>query len=183
MADEPDEVVLDERLEAIQRRAENFRELLKEGDEVVIALQDGEMLVEESYRSKFERQHPKLFGRMLSIETQMETGLLPYFAALVLTGVLIVGLPMKWWDSVLGETLADYLQSWWFYVPLPIAMLYLARTGCAQWEKHVYRRNRPDLMELLTADKLDRDVLLVTLREESELENVLYQMKRDTGPF
>src|ERR1700730_5296910 len=89
MADETDDT-LDERLESIQRRAENFREMLKDGDEVLIALQDGEMRVEESYRSKFERQHPKLFGRLLSIEAQLDAGLLPYFAALILSGGVII---------------------------------------------------------------------------------------------
>src|SRR6516225_4925139 len=78
MADES-ENTLDERLERIQRRAENFRELLHEGDEVTIARQDGEMHVAESYRSQFERKHAKLFGRMLSVEAQMEAGLFPYF--------------------------------------------------------------------------------------------------------
>lgn len=182
MADEAEDT-LDERLEGIQRRAENFRELLKDGDEVVIALQDGEMHVEESYRSKFERKHPKLYGRMLSIEAQMEAGVFPYFAALVLAGVVIVGLHMKWWDGVLGETLADYLQNWWFYVPLPVALLYLARLGCGRWEKHVYNRNRAELLELLAAEKLDRDVLVVSLRGESEVEDVLHYLKCDSGPF
>ena len=56
MSDETDDT-LDDRLERLQRRAENFRELLKEGDEVTIALADGEMQVAESYRSQFERKY------------------------------------------------------------------------------------------------------------------------------
>ena len=79
MADETEDA-LDERIESIGRRAENFRELLRDGDEVTIAYQDGEVRVEESYRSKFERKHAKLFGRMLSIEAQMDAGLFPYFS-------------------------------------------------------------------------------------------------------
>ena len=63
MADESEDT-LDDRLESIQRRAENFRELLKEGDEVTIAYENGEVRVEESYRSQFERKHAKLFGRL-----------------------------------------------------------------------------------------------------------------------
>ena len=83
MADESEDT-LDDRLESIVRRAENFRELLRDGDEVTIAFADGEVHVEESYRSKFERQHPKLYGRMLAVEAQMDSGWFPYFAGLAL---------------------------------------------------------------------------------------------------
>ena len=182
MADESDDT-LDERLESIQRRAEGFRELLKDGDEVTIAYQDGEVHVEESYRSRFERMHPKLFGRMLSIEAQMAPGYVPYFAALMLAGIFILGLHLKWWDGMLGETVSDVLQNWWFYIVAPCILLYLAHLGCGQWQKYVYRRCRQGLVELIAADHLDRDVLLVTLRDEEELENVVYQLKLDTGPF
>jgi hypothetical protein len=182
MADEPEEA-LDERIERIQRRAENFRELLRDGDEVTIACQDGEVHVEESYRSKFERKHPKLFGRMLSIEAQMDAGLFPYFAALVLTGVIIFGLSLAWWDGVLGGSVGSALNAWWFYIVLPLVLLYFARLGCGRWEAQVYRRNRGELMDLLAAEKLDRDVLLVMLREEDDLTNVVHKLKLDAGPF
>ena len=182
MTDESDDT-LDERLESIQRRAESFRDFLKDGDEVTIAYQDGEVHVAESYRSKFERLHPKLFGRMLSIEAQMQAGYLPYVAALMLAVVLILGLHLKWWEDVLGESVSDALQSWWFYLVVPCVLLYLARLGCGRWEKYIYRRCRPGLVELITADHLDRDVLVVTLRDEEELENVVYQLKLDTAPF
>jgi hypothetical protein len=119
------EDALDERIESIQRRAENFRELLKDGDEVTIACQDGEMHVEESYRSKFDRKHAKLFGRMLSIEAQMDAGWFPYFAALILVGVVIIGLHLKWWEGALGEAVCDYLQSLWFYIAAPVVVVYL----------------------------------------------------------
>jgi hypothetical protein len=182
MADELEEP-LDERIERIQRRAENFRELLRDGDEVAIAYQDGEVHVEESYRSKFERKHPKLFGRMLSIEAQMDAGLFPYFVALVLAGVVIFGLSLSWWDGVLGDQVGVALNAWWFYIVLPLVLLYLARFGCGRWEARVYRRNRRELMELLAAEKLDRDVLLVMLRDEDDLTSVVHKLKLDAGPF
>src|SRR5213594_4227459 len=118
-SDEPDET-LDERLETILRRAENFRDLLKDGEEVTIAYQDGEVHVEESYRSKFERQHPKLFGRMLAIEAQMAAGWFPYFAALMIAGAVVLGLQVGWWEGALGETAHGILDRWWFYLALPI---------------------------------------------------------------
>jgi hypothetical protein len=182
MADESEDT-LDERFESIQRRAENFRELLKDGDEVTIAYEDGEVRVEESYRSKFERKHPKLFGRLLGIEAQMNAGWSPYVAALMPIGVFIFGLPLKWWDGVLGEAVCEQLQSWWFYIAAPCAVLYLAQLGCMRWDRYVYRRNRAGLLELIAAEKLDRDALLLMLRDESDLDIVVYQLKLDAGPF
>ena len=182
MADEIEEA-LDERIERIQRRAENFRELLRDGDEVTIAYQDGEVRVEESYRSKFERKHAKLFGRMLSIESQMDAGLFPYFSALVLSGVVILGLSLHWWDGVLTETVSLAMDAWWFYIVLPLVLVYLARLGCGRWESYIYRRNRVDLMDLIAAEKLDRDVLLVMLRDEDDLRSVVHKLKLDEGPF
>lgn len=179
MADNAEET-LDERIERIQRRAENFRELLRDGDEVTIAFADGEVHVEESYRSKFERKHPKLFGRMLAIEAQMSAGLLPYFAASVLSGVIILGLSLSWWDGVLTEKVGEALNSWWFYIALPLGLLYLAALGSARWETHVYRRSRRDLFDLIAAEKLDRDVLLVMLRDTDELRNVVHKLKLDS---
>jgi hypothetical protein len=182
MADEPEET-LDERIERIQRRAENFRELLRDGDEVTIAYQDGEVRVEESYRSKFERKHAKLFGRMLSIEAQMDAGLLPYAAALVVTGVIIFGLSLSWWDGILSDKVGVALNAWWFYIVLPLVLLYLARLGSGRWEASVYRRNRSELMDRIAAEKLDRDVLLVMLRDEDDLTSVVHKLKLDAGPF
>lgn len=182
MADETEEP-LDDRLERIQRRAENFRELLRDGDEVTIAFQDGEMRVEESYRSKFQRAHAKLFGRMLSIEAQMHSGWFPYFAALLLSGGFLFGLTLKWWDGIFGDAMCVHLDNWWFYVVLPVGLLYLARLICERWEKYAYRRNRRELLERIAADQLDRDVLLVMLRDEDDLDKVVHQLKLDAGPF
>lgn len=182
MSDETEDV-LDERIESLLRRAETFRELLREGDEITIGLYDGEVHLAESYRSKFERKHAKLFGRMLSVDAQMEPGWSGYFAALLLTCVLITGLHLHWWDGVLGEPLGEYLQNWWFYLSLPIALVFLARRGNGWYAYFVYRRHRQDLIELIAAARIDRDILLVMLRDEVELDNIVYQLKLDAGPF
>src|SRR5947209_345021 len=147
MADQSDDT-LDERLESIVRRAENFRELLRDGDEVTIAFADGEVHVEESYRSKFERKHAKLFGRMLSIEEQMKTGVFPYFLGLLAFGVFFLGLQLKWWQGVLGENVGNILDGWWFYTITPVAMLYLVHVAGGRWGTYVYRRNRDELLKL-----------------------------------
>jgi hypothetical protein len=182
MASDESEDTLDERLETILRRAENFRDLLKDGEEVTIAYQDGEVHVEESYRSKFERQHPKLFGRMLAIEAQMNTGWLPHFVALVAAATFIVGLPAGWWGWAIGETGVGALDRWWFYLALPAALLYVAHLGCRRWERHVYGQHRQELLDLIRIAGLDRDVLLVMLRDETELDDVVHQLKLDRAP-
>src|ERR1051325_2267637 len=130
MADDADEETLDDRLERIQRRAENFRELLKDGAEVTIACFDSELHVAESYRSKLERVHPKLFGRMLSIEEQMKAGLFPYFVGLIGFALVILGLQLAWWTPIFGEALCDMLNRWWFYLAAPPSELYLIYLGC-----------------------------------------------------
>jgi hypothetical protein len=175
------EDTLDDRLESLQRRAENFRELLKDGEEVTIALADGEMHVEESYRSKFERKHPKLFGRMMAVDAQMDPGWSAYVTALALSGVVLFGLPLKWWDGVVGEAVAEQLNSWWFFPVLPAALLYVAHVASRYWEKLAYQRSRADLLNLINAEQLDRDVLLVMLRDEDELDRVVYHLKLDSG--
>jgi hypothetical protein len=179
MADDTDDT-LDERIQSIQRRAEGFRELLSDGDEVTIAYQDGGISVSESYRSKFERNHPKLFGRMLAIEAQMEPGYFPYFAGLMLAGAFLFGLHLSWWDGVIGAAASTLLQGWWFPFIAVAVILYLARLGCKRWQKFVYRRNRQTLLDLIVAEKLARDVLLVNLRFLGEVDNLLYQIKLDT---
>ncbi len=181
MADEPEET-LDDRLESIQRRAENFRDLLKDGEEVTIGFHDGEVYVEQSYRSKFEQDHPKVFGRMLAIDAQMSAGWLPTIAALLLAGVVILGLQASWWIPVLGEGVCDLLNHWWFYTVLTLLMIYVAHRVNGRWARHAYRGHREELLRLIDADSLDRDVLLVMLRDEELLENVVYQLKLDTRP-
>jgi hypothetical protein len=181
MADNTDDT-LDERLDTILRRAESFRELLTDGDEVTIAFQDGELHVEESYRSKFERKHPKLFGRMLAIEAQLEPSYLAAFAAMLLAAGLLFTLHVGWWEDVVGPTASTLLQGWWFTLIVPCFFLYLARLVGACWQTIIYRRNRPALFDLIATDQLDRDILLVMLRDDGEVDRVLRQLKLDTAP-
>jgi hypothetical protein len=182
MSDETDET-LDDRLAQLQRRAENFRELLKDGDEITLALFDGEMTVAESYRSKLERKYPKLFGRMLSIAAMMRTTWSPYFVAMLVVGVFFFGLQLSWWDDVIGREVADLVNTWWFCGAATLGGLYIAYLLCGQWSKRAYCRNRKALHELIASEKLDRDVLLVMLRDDDELENVVHELKLDAGPF
>ena len=167
------EDALEDRLERIQRRAENFRELLKDGEEVTIACQDGEMHIEESYRSKFERSHPKLYGRLMSMEAQMVAGLTPYVLGLIASGGVIFGFQLDWWEPLLGVRVCDLLNRVWFYIVLPLLISFLMYHVCRWWERHVYRRHRAELLALNGGENLDREVLLVMLRDEADLDVVV----------
>jgi hypothetical protein len=182
MSDETDETIED-RIERLQRRAENFRELLEDGDEITVALMDGEMRVAESYRSQFERKHPKLFGRLLSIEAMMRANWSPYVIALLAIGVLLLGLQLSWWEGVLGTELNALLNTWWFYLIATASVLYLAFVARGQWGRIIYRRHRRALQELIAQENLDRDVLVVMLRDEELIEHVVYELKLDTESF
>jgi hypothetical protein len=182
MSTESDDA-LDDRLERIQIRAQNFRELLKDGEEVTIAFQDGEVHCEESYRSKFERQHPKLYGRLMSIDAQMAAGFSPYVFGLAVVGVVLFGLQLGWWTEILGERVCELLNGMWFFIAAPLFVGYLMYLACRRWGKYVYRHNRAELLDLIAASKLDRDVLLVMLRDEPDLDAVIHELKLDAGPF
>lgn len=182
MSDDTEDA-LDERLDSIQRRAENFRELLKDGEEVTIAFFDGELTVAESFRSQVERKYPKLYGRLMSIEAQLETGWLPYFAGLIGAGFVLFALQLPGAEAVLGKEVSDLLNRWWFYVVFPPSILYLISLGCGQWQKRIYRKHRAELLELIAHDRLDRDVLLVMLRDIGELDAIVQELKLDAGPF
>jgi hypothetical protein len=179
MSTESDDA-LDDRLERIQIRAQNFRELLKDGEEITIAFQDGDVRIEESYRSKFERQHPKLYGRLMSIDAQMAAGFSPYVFGLTAVGVFIFGLQFNWWVS---PDVCRVLNEMWFFIAAPLFVGYLMYLACRRWGKYIYWRNRAALLELIAAAKLDRDVLLVMLRDEPDLDAVIHELKLDPGPF
>ena len=131
MADDSEDT-LDERLESIVRRAENFRELLRDGDEVTIAFADGEVHNEGilSFREIRAVKHAKLFGRMLAIEEQMKTGVFPYFLGLLAFGVFFVGLQLQWWQEWgLSAKVCEILDGWWFYVLAPATVLYVTHVA------------------------------------------------------
>ena len=94
------------------------------------------------------------------------------------------GLQLGWWDADPGhERVCDLLNGMWFFIAAPMFVGYLMYLAGRQWGKYVYRRNRSDLLELIAAAKLDRDVLLVMLRDESDLDAVIHELKLDPGPF
>src|SRR4051794_24138618 len=113
---EPDE--LEQRLDRIERWAQNLRDVLRDGDEIVLRVDGDEVKVEELPFASFRARHPRLYGRLTSLEAQLETGCLLYLVAFVAPGTLVLGLRAGWWDDWLGPDLRAELNSWWCYVIL-----------------------------------------------------------------
>ena len=181
MADEADET-LDERLERGTAGPRIFATSSRTAKKSPSDSSTARCSSRNRYRGQFERKHAKLFGRMLSIETQMDAGLFPYFAGLILSGVAIFGLQLDVAADWLDAKVSDLLNRWWFYVALPLTMSFLMYLLSGQWEKWIYRRHREALAELIQAEKLDRDVMLVMLRDEDrDLTRLVHALKLDNA--
>ena len=182
MADEFEEP-LDARLERLRRRAETFRDLLDEGEEITVAKTDGEILVDDITRSKLERKHPKLFGRLLAIEAQMAPGFSPVVAMATIFATFVLGLQVGWWVPVIGQATSDALNQVWFWAVELLIVWYVVRAISRCYRKRFYQINRDGLAASIAAEGLDRDLLLVMLLEHGELGNVVEALKMDPGPF
>ena len=86
---------------------------------------------------------------------------------------------LSWSESLLGTDLHGILKNWWFFIALPPAVLYLVSLGCGQWQKRIFRGHRAELMELIADAKLDRDTVLVMLRDVGDLDAVVQELKLD----
>src|SRR5687768_2056116 len=98
-----DESTPEEKLERVRRFAENLRDTLQDGDEFTIHYADGEVHVDESRFSKLRAGHPRLYGRLLSLETQLEGGCAAYAFAGGAGVAFVFGLHVGWWEGVIGQ--------------------------------------------------------------------------------
>jgi hypothetical protein len=173
----------DERSERIERLAENLRDVLKDGDEVLIQFLNDEMRISESWTSKLRAEQPRLHGRLLSIDQQLESSWLPYVACLLAAGVLLFGLQVGWWEGVFGEVVCEKLNTWWFYL-VAFALAFYAGSLFEDWHaRRTYARHRASLVTLMTECGYDRDLLVSQMNNESEFNAVLTLLKRDTEDF
>ncbi len=182
MSDEVEEP-LDARLERLRRRAETFRDLLEEGDEITVAKDDGEIFVDELSRSKLERKHPKLFGRLLAIEAQMTVGITPLTAMITIFAMIVLGLQVGWWEPILGPETCESLNKWWFWAVELLIVWYVIHLVTRLYRKKLYRARRDELAACISVEGLDRDLLLVMLLDHGDLANVVEALKLDAGSF
>jgi hypothetical protein len=174
---------LQERLDRIQRWAQNLRDVLNDGDEIVVRCDGDEVHVEETPFGRFQALHPRLSGRLASIEAQLEMGCLLYLGTFLLPVSTILGLRLQWWDDWLGPALASELNNWWCYLALFSATAYLVNQVYDRLRRRVYRRHRTELFAMIHAEGLDRDTLLPLLQGADDLSGVIRQLKLDPGPF
>src|SRR5437867_12759215 len=87
---------LDERIDNIARVVKDY---LREGDAFLIQCQEDDILVEEAPQADFQKQHPRLYGRLLSLNDQLETGCALTILLFVLGGVLCFALHVGWLDD------------------------------------------------------------------------------------
>ena len=173
----------EDRLGRIQRWAENLRDVLKEGDAFYVRLFEGQVHVEESAFSRFQAAYPRLWGRLSSLDAQMETGCGLYVLAFLGVGAVCFAIHKQWWLDALGEDLNQTLDAWWFYLILFGLAVFVASQVYEWQERHVYRRGRAELLDMMADESLDRDALLPLLADAPELERVIKQLKLDPGPF
>ncbi|MBX9679768.1 MAG: hypothetical protein K2X38_13475 [Gemmataceae bacterium] len=169
----------DDRHEKIAARIESF---LREGDRFVVEMFDGEVRIEEAAVSSLERRSPRLYGRLLSLNEQLESGCGLIAAPLVFSGVLSFALHARFVEPWVGIDLNDKLASWWFYL-----LLLLVLGGFGFWmqeaiEKGRYRRARSRLARTIEEEEADWDTLIAELHRVPELANVYRRMKLDGQP-
>jgi hypothetical protein len=170
----------DQRLDEVARVVKDY---LREGEALLVQCQDDDILVEPAPHTKFQRDHPRLHGRLLSLNEQMEIGCAVSIGLLVLGGVFCLGLHVGWWDDVIPPNVIEKLRTWWFYAPLFVVLFFVGDAWSTWREKRVYRRGRPELMLLLRNEGFDRDTLVSAIQGVEDFERVAKQLKRDRGPF
>jgi hypothetical protein len=179
-ADEKETDDKDHRLGEIARVVKDY---LREGETFTIQCLEDEIIVEETIPSKFAREHPRLYGRLLSINEQMDTGCGLTVALFVLGGVFCFGLHVGWWNEIIPAAVTDKLRTWWFYVPLFALLFVLADAWASVRERRVYRRGRHELLLLLRSEGYDRDTIVPVIQGIDEFVKVAKQLKLDPGPF
>src|SRR5689334_4652053 len=122
--------------------ADALRPVLQEGEEFTVFCHDGEVLVEQADTSVCAVLHPRLYGRLLSVNAQLDeagsgVGRLPFLLALG----LCVGLHLHLWDDWLGARLADQLGSFWFYLIVFFLVFQFVEMIRKGLRRAVYQRN------------------------------------------
>jgi hypothetical protein len=176
MTDLPDE---DDRYEKLAARVESF---LREGDRIVIEMSEGQVHVEDAGVSALERRSPRLFGRLLALNEQLEGGCGLIAFPVVLAAVLAFLLHARLAEPWIGIDLNDKLASWWFYLLLVLVLGGLGFLLQEMAETRRYRRSKSDLRSIIEDEATDWDALIAELHRIPDLANVYRRMKLDEPP-
>src|SRR4051812_45501871 len=99
--------------------ADALRPHLEDGERYTVFCEEGEVYVSEAETSVCSVLHPRLYGRLLSLNTQLDEagaglGRLPMLLVLGFS----VGLHLHLLDDWLGPRVVDRIDSVWFYILL-----------------------------------------------------------------
>lgn len=156
-----------------------LRPLLEEGEAFNVYCHEGEILVNEAETSVCAARHPRLYGRLLALNAELEqagagVGRLPVL--LVLT--FCVGLHLQWWGAWLGD-LRERFDSFWFYALVAYAVYQVLSFVARALERRAYQRGRDELLALLGPEDLDRDALLAMIEGDGAVGRVGHHLKLD----
>jgi hypothetical protein len=165
-----------------RRIASALEDLVHEGEEFLVAGTDEGVFVSEKMTSPLEKTQPRLYGRLLSLDEQMQGSGLVTIGGFVLLGVFWMGLHAEWWESWLPARLAERMNVWWVFVILGVLVLTVAGIYEEWRARWVYRSTRTELFALLEEAGLDRDLLLLKIKDDDELSNIARQLKLDRRP-
>lgn len=157
--------------------------LLQNGDEIVLRGTEEGPVVEELPTRRFERDHPRLYGRLLALDLQLQGGCSVYLFFIGILGAFVLGLQIGWWDTIIPPRVAESINVWWVHLLLGVGALALAGEIYEILSRRTYRQGRPELIALMEESGLDRDLLVVAIRMEPELRNVLRFLQLDRRPF
>jgi hypothetical protein len=167
--------------ERFRRIAAAVDHLVEAEDEILLYRGDDGVEVLDFGGEALSRQHPELYGRLLSVNAQMQVSGLGGLVGFFLLGVFWLGEQAGWWDDWIGSA-AERLNVWYVYVVLTVLLLAVLGILGAGKAALVYRTSRGELFALIHAASLDRDRLLVRINGDDELETVIDQLKLDRNP-
>jgi len=165
------------------RIATAIEHLVEEGEELFIVRTEDGIEVHDKVSGSLESDHPRLYGRLLSLNAQMEVGMLPTVIGFLLIVLFWLGLEAAWFEPVITSLVAQRLNVWWFYTLLAFFVILVAARLTRLYARRVYLRSRDALIPLLREADLDRDILLVRIKGSDELEHIERQLMLDPKPL
>jgi hypothetical protein len=164
----------------VQAIADAIRPVLQDGDNYHVARVDDQILVSEAYTSICSVKYPRLYGRLLSINAEIEASGGSFASwGLLLMGAVVVGIQLDWFVGVVPQNLLDHTKSVWFYVLAMLLAIQLLGLLGRPLERAAYARNRSDLLSLMATEGVDRDLLVAMLEGDDQVTRVAAFLKLD----
>src|SRR5207249_3426026 len=99
--------------------ADALQPILEEGEQYKVFCHEGKVYVEDESTSVCAVRYPRLYGRLLAMNAQLEQagdGVASIPTLLALT--FCVGIQLQWWD------LGEQFRNWWFYLLVFFILFY-----------------------------------------------------------